>query len=306
MNSLTQNPVAEIGARRIGKRNAGNGSHQAHGGAGAAGVPWSARHGQPLPLALGRTVTREVIPRLVVAHRPASAPDGDLPGRADLIEFTDLIAGRDLEPAWALIDRRRAQGMSLESLYASLLVPAARRLSELWEADLCHYEEIAIGMLHLQQLLQGLSPAFALEGQCDNCGRRALLLSAPAERNMLGVFMITEFYRRVAAEFFHHAGWEVWRAPPTNRAHLLSILKAQWFDVIDVSASCAARLPALAADITDMRKASRNDHVGLMVGGPVFAEHPEYASRVGADALAADPRELLTQAEQLLSNLEHA
>ncbi len=263
----------------------------------------SAQPPSPTPEALGRTVEREVIPRLVFAHRPnRSEIDGaNRIDVADVVEFTQLIATRELTEAQARIDSKRAQGVSLETLYLQLLIPVARRLSELWEADLCHYEDIAMGMLHLQQVLHGLSPAFSTEFQCRSRGRKALLLSAPAEQCMLGVFMVTDFYRCVASEFFHRAGWEVWRAPPRARSQLLGILSSQWFDVIDVSASCEARLPSLSADIEEMRKASRNSDVGVVVGGPVFNDHPEFASAVGADASATDPRDTLAQAELLVA-----
>ena len=263
----------------------------------------SAQAPGPTPEALGRTVEREVIPRLIFAHRPQpAANDGaDRVDVAEVVEFTQLIATRELAEAQARIESKRAQGTSLETLYLKLLIPVARRLSELWEADLCNYEDIAMGMLHLQQVLHGLSPAFSTEFQCRSRGRKALLLSAPAEQCMLGVFMVTDFYRCVASEFFHRAGWEVWRAPPRARAQLLGILSSQWFDVIDVSASCEARLPSLLADIEEMRKASRNSHVGVVVGGPVFNDHPEFASAVGADASATDPRDTLAQAELLVA-----
>lgn len=260
----------------------------------------------PTTEALGRTVEREVIPRLLFAHRPQRAAMHcvDVPyviDVGDVVEFTRLIAAREIAEAHARVDLKRAQGISLEALYLQLLIPVASRLFELWEADLCSYEDIAMGMLHLQQVLHGLSPAFSTECQCRSRGRKALLLSAPAEQCMLGVFMVTDFYRCIASEFFHRAGWEVLRAPPTSRSQLLGILGSQWFDIIDVSASCEARLPSLSADIDEMRKASRNAQVKVLVGGPAFNAHPELAGRVGADACSADPRDTLVQAELLVA-----
>jgi MerR family transcriptional regulator, light-induced transcriptional regulator len=260
------------------------------------------------PAALGRTVEREVIPRLMVAHGPrgaaargASALPQDARAAAELIEFTDLLATHRVADAMARIEAKRAQGLALEALYLQFLIPAARRLASLWEADLCHYEDIATGMLHLQQVLQALSPGFAVEGQCRSRGRKAMLLSAPGEQNMLGVFMVTEFYRCVTSDYFHRAGWDVWRAPPTSRAQLLDILSSQWFDVIDVCASCEPRLPLLSVDLAEMRRVSRNSHVGVMVGGPAFDDHPEFAGRVGADASVPDLRDTVAQAEMLVA-----
>lgn len=294
-------------ARQGAWRNSPRRTHKESDGA-AGNSPEAIAPSGSAPAALGRTVEFEVIPRLVVAHRPRM---GDLPGakppphderaEAELIEFTALLATHRVADAMARIEARRAAGLSLEALYVQWLIPAARRLSNLWEADLCHYEDIATGMLHLQQLLQALSPGFAVEGACRARGRKAMLLSAPGEQNMLGVFMVTEFYRCVASDYFQRAGWEVWRAPPTSRSQLLDILSTQWFDVIDVCASCEPRLPLLSADLAEMRRVSRNSHVGMMVAGPAFDDHPEFAGRVGADASAPDLRDSVAQAEMLVA-----
>ncbi len=258
---------------------------------------------------LVRTVEREVIPRLMVAHRPGGATrsrdeDIELPDRGELVQFTGLIASCDLAAARSRIEAKRAQGMSLETLYLHLLVPAARRLADLWEADLCQYEEIAVGMLHLQQMLHESSAVFSSEARCRSRGRKALLVSAPAEQNMLGVFMVSDFCRCVASEFFHRAGWEVWRAPPASRAQMLDVVRTNWFDVVDISASCEGRIPGLSADIAQMRKISRNRELNVIVGGPVFSDHPEFAQSVGADAAACDARDTLQQAEALVERRE--
>jgi hypothetical protein len=235
------------------------------------------------------------------AHAAVPGQHGPVPSGDDVVAFTSLIAAPVLDAAWAMIDARRAQGMALESIFSHLLVPAARLLAERWEEDMCPYQEMAVGMLHLQQLLHGLSPAYSIEGECQSRNRRVLLVSAPAERDMLGVYMVTEFHRCVASEFFHHAGWEVWRSLPTSRTQLMGILRSQWFDVIDVSASCEARLPLLSADLAEMRKASRNSRVGVMVGGPAFCDHPEFVASVGADGFVSDLRDTMVEAEVLMA-----
>lgn len=309
MNGLTQDRVTRLSARR-------NSSRKAHHA--TVGIKGTSQQADPLPTNLGmgqpaealaRTVEREVIPRLIVAHRPHRTSllctgHASLVDESDVLEFTGLLANRDVAEALARIELKRERGISLESLYLDLLIPAARRLADLWEADQCHYDDIALGIMHLRQVLHELSPVFSVECERRCCNRKVLLLSAPGEQSMLGVFMVTEFYRCIASEFFYRAGWEVWRAPPTSRSQLSGILRSQWFDVIDVSASCEARLPLLSADLAEMRKTSCNSRVGMIVGGPVFRDHPELASSVGADASASDPRDALLQAEMLVGMRE--
>ena len=40
--------------------------------------------------------------------------------------------------------------------------------------------------------------------------------------------------------------------------------------------------------IAAVRKASVNPRVGILVGGPLFNNHPELATELGADAVAVD------------------
>lgn len=253
---------------------------------------------------LARTVELEVIPRLLVAHCPGAEPlplRERLLGRSDVVELAGLLAACDIASARQRIEAKRAQGVSLESMYLNLLIPAACRLSDLWEADLCHFEEIAVGLMHLQRMLHEHSVEFCEEAHAASQTGKALLISAPCEQSMLGVFMVSEFCRGVTTEFFHRAGWEVWHSPPASRAHLLELVRARWFDVIDISATCEGRLSDLAEDIAAIRKHSRNRTVGVTVGGPVFFEASGANSLTGADACAGDARRTLQQAEYLVA-----
>ncbi len=258
------------------------------------------RHHPPLDR-LTQAVKRQVIPKLLGAHTsPAVAPTVQANAGidvSDVVEFTGLVATREVTQAREKIERKRSQGLSLQSLFVDLMIPAARRLAELWESDLCHYEEIAVGMLNLQQLLHDLTPDFSRESTHKTRDRRALLLSAPSEQNMLGVFMVTEFYRCVASEFFHRDGWQVWPAPPMSMPRLLGIVSSQWFDLIEVSATCGARLHRLAADLAQIKVASRNADVGMILCGPAFDEHPELLAEMGADSCAHDANETIEQAD---------
>jgi MerR family transcriptional regulator, light-induced transcriptional regulator len=71
--------------------------------------------------------------------------------------------------------------------------------------------------------------------------------------------------------------------------------------VVGLSVSCEVQLDALVSTIRLIRRASRNQAVGILVGGPVFVEHPEMVPLVGADATAVDGRQAPVQAENLLA-----
>ena len=257
---------------------------------------------------LVRAIEAEIIPRLMLAHRTEPgyplipAADGASPGFAEEVaEFSRLVLAHDVAVASAYVEAMRAQGMSLESLYVDILAPTARRLGELWEEDLCDYTAVALGLWRLQQVLRELSPAFAGEVECRSCGHKALLASAPGEQHMLGVFMVSEFFRCVVSEFFRRDGWDVWGVPPASRDELIETVRGEWFDLVELSVSCEGRLDVLTEDILAIRQASRNRAVIVMVGGPVFDDHPEFAALVGADARSPAGRHVPFEAEKLLT-----
>jgi methanogenic corrinoid protein MtbC1 len=248
-----------------------------------------------------RTIEVEIIPRLLLAGRANADGSFDPVEASGIIdadtveEFVTLIRTHEMVVASAYFEAMRARGVSLEILYLHLLAPAARRLGELWSADLCDFTDVTVALGRLQQALRELSPAFRNEQEPREHGRRALLMPAPGEQHTFGLFMVAEFFRR--------AGWDVWGGPPASGNDLTGIVRAEWFDVVGLSVGCESRLDVLAAGIRAMRRASRNRAIGVMVGGPTFVEHPELVAFVGADATAADARQAALQAESLVSLL---
>jgi methylmalonyl-CoA mutase cobalamin-binding domain/chain len=260
---------------------------------------------------LVRTIEGEIIPRLVLArrgaqeHRTVAAVQS--PGEVavtaaagaldpeDVAQFARLLLEQDVVFATSYVESLRAQGAPLERVFLELLAPAARHLGDLWSADLVDFTEVTVGLCRLHEVLRELSPAFAHEAEVADPGRRVLLATAQGEQHTFGLFMVSEFFRR--------AGWEVRCAPPSSAEELVGIVHRSWFAVVGLSVSCEARLEAVAAVVRSLRKSSLNRDVGVMVGGPIFAEHPEFVARVGADATAIDGRQAPVQAENLLSLL---
>ena len=79
------------------------------------------------------------------------------------------------------------------------------------------------------------------------------------------------------------------------------MVEGEWYGLVGLSLSCEDHVPALTRDIRAIRRASRNDAIGVIVGGRVFVEQPELAGRVKADAMAVDGREAVDRAEELLA-----
>ena len=188
---------------------------------------------------------------------------------------------------------RVTQGMSVEMIYLDLLAPAARRLGALWEDDLCDFTEVTLGLGRLQHMLQELVPAFGAEALCPVHTLRALLMPAPGDQHTFGLSMVVEFFSR--------SGWDVASGDISSGTNAVDMARLEWFDIIGFSVGSETRLDWLSDCIRTVRQVSRNKNVGIMVGGPVFAEHPEYVELVGADCTAADGKDAPVQAENLIN-----
>jgi methanogenic corrinoid protein MtbC1 len=77
-------------------------------------------------------------------------------------------------------------------------------------------------------------------------------------------------------------------------------VRKEWADVVGLSIGSERRLDWLQRCISEVRAASRNPGVVVMVGGPIFTLHPDWVARVGADATARDARDAPRVAGRLL------
>ncbi len=243
---------------------------------------------------LARAVERDVIPRLVIAHRPTpvAARAAWVPGATEIEALTGFVLANDLPAQEMLLERAHTRGLSADSLAHNLLAPAARRLGEMWQYDLCDFTAVTIGVWRLQVILRehagGFLPPPALLAQ----GRRVMLLPVPGEQHTFGL--------AVVAESFHRAGWHVSSTMFDDAAELAGAVRRERFDIVGISAGCGEHIESLAAAVRAIRRGSRNRWLGIMVGGATLVGHPDLAALVGADASASDGREAVAHAQILL------
>lgn len=244
---------------------------------------------------LAKAIESEVVPRLMLAHRlnfqaeVRAAKDARIQVSAeDIAEFAGLVLAHDTNVALQYLHALVERGVSAEALYLEWLAPTARLLGEMWKADLCDFADVTIGLSRLQQLLHEISPQFEGEARPPRTvDRRVLLVPVPGEQHTLGLMLVEEFFRR--------EGWECSSFMPKRQSELVRRVRREHFDVVGLSVSCVVLLDQLTSTIQAVRSASLNKGLVVMVGGPVFVEHPEYASQVGADATATDGRDAVRQ-----------
>jgi methanogenic corrinoid protein MtbC1 len=242
---------------------------------------------------LARTIEDQIVPRLLI-NATLAPPDTDtrvIFGHQDVAGLAAYAMTHDPDAT-----RSRVLAMlprhPVETLCLELLAPAARHLGALWDDDQCSFADVTIGLLGLQQALYAVTPATG-EANPDRADRRRILLAqVPGDQHSFGLSMVQTFFERAA--------WHVTTAPGASLADLVRQVRRTWFGIIGLSAGGTVQMESLTHGLAQLRQASCNRDVRLMVGGPVFTLQPELVRQVGADATAADGLQATWQAENLL------
>jgi methanogenic corrinoid protein MtbC1 len=241
---------------------------------------------------LARTLESDVIPRLVDAHGTRARASMVLEAR-EIEGFVALLRNGSEAELAAAVDAIHRRGFSVDALFLDLFAPAARHLGELWVADRCDFSTVTICLGRLQRLLREWSPTFGTEVEHPPNGRRILLAQHPEEQHSFGLSMVAEFFRR--------AGWEVLGGVGGAAPDPSAQVSREWFDAVGFSIGSETRVDWLRERIAQVRKATRNRSVVVLVGGPLFVLKPEWARSVGADASGHDGGQAPKLAEDLLA-----
>lgn len=250
---------------------------------------------------LSTLIESEIIPRLMVAHAPAT-PDTIVTDDVQLIDadeiaaFAPLVMQIEADALLAHIEAILARGVSFDNVMVDLLAPTARLLGEFWEDDRCDFVDVTMGLWRLQEVVYEI--AARLPAERLNCagGRRALFASMPGDQHNFGTVVIDELFRR--------DGWLTDRISEAETADLLKRVADDWFDMIGLTITCDCHIAKLASIIAALRNVSRNPRICVMVGGRVFSADPELAMQVGADGTARDARLAIKVATDLVHDRE--
>jgi len=241
---------------------------------------------------LASVIAQQIVPRLLLIHKNARV-DGDT-GETftseEITEFGDLTMAPDSSAARAYFEKMQASGHSLDTLFVHLLAPTARRLGEYWDQDLCDFVDVTIGVARLQELLTIFGAADDIP--LIDLQHRVLLATAPGEQHVVGIDMVGKLMRA--------SGWDTTVRKGPSIKEIAADVAAEWYAVVGVALSAEEGLEEIGRSIDEMRRVSRNKHIGVMVGGPVFTGHPERAIQVGADGVADDAPAAVILAKKLL------
>jgi len=194
--------------------------------------------------------------------------------------IAELALAGDEAGLEALVRDRRAAGDEARMICRRLLEPAAHLLGDWWCDDRCDSFAVTIALSKLQNLARGLEAGQAAGRRVAITGKSVLISPPPRETHLLGATLLGGFFRQ--------AGWSVQAEFPKSDAELLGLVSTHWFDAIALTLSDVftrrERLAALVKTITDVRAASQNPTMAVIVGGRAFRTEPSrQADRVGAD-----------------------
>ena len=235
---------------------------------------------------LRKTIESEIVPRLMMAHRPADVPRGPTRNTRIAIEtdsveqFAALIVEHELDVLRAYVHALCEEGQSLQSVFLELFVPAARQLGEEWKQDTRDFSEVTLGLSRLQQLLQEFGRQLEPEDEPTQAGGRALLVAPEDEQHTFGLSILTEFFRR--------DGWDVSSTTLRDIGDIAMALRHGGFHVLGFSVSQESMIERVASCIRDVRKEINAQELHIMVGGRVFLDNPALVLEVGADSTAPD------------------
>ncbi len=254
---------------------------------------------------LRSTIQRDIIPRLLLAHAVPLGGDGaggllawpvsavDILG---CVESTaDCAVEQDRTGVRECLDQALLWGLPIEQVYIQILGGAAGALGDRWGRDTLDFVRVAIAMGVLQASLREFAQDHQHEAAGLSSSRRILLLPTPGESHSFG--------SSVVAEVFRHRGWNVDSEFNLGCHEISAILRSEWFDVVGLSLGSERNLQQLSETIRQIHRHSRNRRVGILVGGPVFAKHPEWLTCCGGDAFGSDASHAVEQACRLVGLL---
>jgi len=246
-------------------------------------------------------IESQIIPRLLDAHPSVKALDleqaqGDLVAASeqDMLDFAQACLATDSQAVFNHLDVLRDKGLGIQTVFLDVITPAARYLGDLWEQDKMDFTVVAQGLLRMHHGMRHLGYETQDGPQTAGDVRRIMLASAPGSQHILGLAMVSEFFRA------DH--WQVVVEISTSEKALLHTVAHEWFDVIGLSVGLVEQLPNIPALIARLKTASRNPNAFVILGGPALLQAKMDGVELAADAISVNAAEAVKLAGDLLTN----
>ncbi|MEY3886975.1 MAG: hypothetical protein RL650_1067 [Pseudomonadota bacterium] len=222
-------------------------------------------------------------------------------GKNDGIDKAQVVILADaslqsLEETRKVIVGWQRQGLSLSQIYTSGIAESAKLLGEDWLSDRLSFVDCTIGFSRLHQMLHDYSAEFVTEGRLEPNGYSLLIMTEPASQHGLGVFMLSEFFRR--------AGWNVTLVNPTDINDFKRHFQSDWFDVICLSLATDRHLPEIQSVLPELVASCVNSALKVYVGGPMASLTPEQLNWPCVSLLKGHASQAVETVTQTLVHME--
>lgn len=237
---------------------------------------------------------KDIIPRLLSGSQPGTL--GQVSAKlddADVTALAEFCAAGDREGAHGLMSRLAAGGLPPAAMLTELIGGAARRLGEQWAEDRVDFMAVTSGLILMQDLIHHMGYGTSHGPQASSAIRRVMLASAPGSQHLLGLSIVSEFFRK--------SGWDVVVEIAPSDTKLQHAVSSEWFDLLGLSVGLDTQLAGLPRLVKSMRRASRNPDIPVMLGGPVFIGRELHAHAYEAQAICCDVEESLRLAQDLIA-----
>lgn len=231
----------------------------------------------------------QIIPRLVDSHSDFASLEMQesaavySPSAPDITAFAHLCVQDSARAANQLLDQLVREGHAIQSIFLQLLAPTARHLGWMWEQDEADFSQVTLGLMRLQQMTHRLGYEYQSGPQTAGRVRRMMIASAPGSQHLLGLSMVSEFFRK--------DGWQVVVEIAEQQAGLLRTVRNEWFDLVGLSVGLSGQILQLPQLIAQIKAASRNPGVPVLLGGAAFQDSALTARDLGADGISNDATE---------------
>jgi methanogenic corrinoid protein MtbC1 len=206
------------------------------------------------------TIHEEILPRLALtSFDPGAQTCADRrlpPDVEEIAELSRIAASQDLQGALRFIEAKVRQGLSIGTVLLQLVAPAARKLGDDWLDELRTFAEVTLGLATLQEVVHALRYGHA--GGLGDRGTVLLIAAHPGEPTV-GIDALGDSIRR--------AGWSVKIEPSLSHAEIAKLVATERYAAVAISVSLEAQVEPLMQLMRDVKDASVNPEVILMVVG---------------------------------------
>ena len=245
-------------------------------------------------------IENNIIPRLLSSQSTSVLDEKNsdntraMPTEKEVHEFALLCISDDHLAPLEFITRLLNEGLSKENIFLDLITPAARYLGAEWELNKLDFYLVTHGLVRLHSVTHEIGYSYVDGPLIKGEVRRIMVASAPGSEHLLGPLIVSEFFRT--------EGWHVVVEISPTINELVQAVSNEWFDAIGLSVSIQEQLTDLKSLISKIKKSSRNPHVAILLGGPIFTIQNHEAIEFGAGAICINAKDAVSLAKSLMVN----